>query len=56
MGKPPRYQSGKKIGRLDQRKSFPVVPIHQGAKHTLYLFPKKRPSYGNTFPSPVVKK
>jgi DGQHR domain-containing protein len=41
MGKPPRYQSGKKIGKLEQGKSFPVVPIHQGAKHTLYSFSEK---------------
>ncbi|MDR3487457.1 MAG: hypothetical protein P4M05_21450 [Bradyrhizobium sp.] len=41
MGKPPRYQSGKKSGKLEHGKSFPVVPIHQGAKHTLYSFSEK---------------
>lgn len=40
MGRPPRYQSGKKQGSLTQGKNFDVVPIQQGKK-TLYSFSEK---------------
>src|SRR5713101_3219794 len=40
MARQPRYQSGKKTGKLAQSRNFNAVPIHQG-KSTLYSFSEK---------------
>jgi DGQHR domain-containing protein len=40
MAQPPRFQSGKKVGKLPTSRSFQAVPIRQG-NHTLYSFSEK---------------
>src|SRR5690348_10487049 len=40
MKKSKRYQSGKKIGKLDHGRDFDAIPIHQG-ETTLYAFSEK---------------